>query len=241
MDFSPDRAPAAASPSCDAGGGRTHLEGRSDLLVRRIATHESGHFLVARALGSIVESVTIRPGSGFEGQCLRRGAETPASLHLRASSTEFIDVLDVASRLSVPSFGEARVAISEGVVRAETLIIELVVGTVGEVVALPDVEPLSAEHDLIEARALAGVVSFAVEPFLAFCQAEAKVILSANRDVLLALADRLVERGTLSGEEVDEVIGEAVASRLIVAEHQRRADWRRRERNAQAFQCEPMR
>jgi len=108
-------------------------------------------------------------------------------------------------------------------------------------VALPDMEPLSAEHDLIEARDLASVVSFAVEPLLEFCKAEARAILSANRDVLFALADRLVERGTISGSDVDEIISSTIVRRQLADEHRRRADWARRSANAARFQCERLR
>jgi hypothetical protein len=232
------RPPGPVGVVADNGTGRAgaaHLTGRSDELVRRIACHEASHCVVARALGSIVERVTIKPEGGFEGQCLRRGPETAASLQLRASSSEVLSIMDVAARLSPPEIGEARVAISEGVVRAETLVIELLAGTVGETVALPDVEPLSAEHDLIEARALASVVSFAVEPLLEFCKAEAKAILSANRDVLLSLADALVEHGSLDGEMVDAVISSAIARRQLADEHRRRADWKRRIEGAAWF------
>jgi hypothetical protein len=240
MKYSPDAA-TAASDLDSVSGGRAHLAGRSDQLVRRIATHESGHCLVARALGSVVELVTIVPEAGFEGLCRRHCAATAASLQLRASSSEAINILEVAARLSSPEIGEARVKISEGVVRAETLIIELVAGTIGEMVAMPDLEPLSAEHDLIEARALAGVVSFAAESLLEFCKAEARAILVGNIDVHEALADQLAEYGELSGDQVDEIIASAIAQRQVRIEHQRREDWRKRETNASSFQCERLR
>jgi hypothetical protein len=51
-----------------------HRAGRSLELVQRIATHESGHAVCARALGSVVEQVTIVPGDGYVGQCVRRGS-----------------------------------------------------------------------------------------------------------------------------------------------------------------------
>jgi len=66
-------------------------------------------------------------------------------------------------------------------------------------------------------------------------------ILRSNVDVLLAVADALAEKGELYGDEVDQIIVEAVARRAAAIEKQRRADWRRRTANAATFQAERLR
>jgi hypothetical protein len=161
-----------------------------------------------------------------------------ASLQLRASSSEVIDVLDVASRLSAPAIGEERVSCAEGMARVQVLCTELLAGSLAEEIAFPGVVPLSAQHDQDEAFALAGVASLVPTAFLELCRAEALAILVGNIDVLRALAAELVERGELSGEEVDQVISAAVTRRQLAAEHARRADRRRRMESASAFQRE---
>jgi hypothetical protein len=55
------------------------------------------------------------------------------------------------------------------------------------------------------------------------------------------VADALAEKGELYGDEVDQIIVEAVARRAAAIEKQRRADWRRRTANAATFQAERLR
>jgi hypothetical protein len=52
--------------------------------------------------------------------------------------------------------------------------------------------------------------------------------LDENLDIVLALVGAIVERGTLSGDAVDQIIEHAVAVRSFAVEHQRRTDWRLR-------------
>jgi hypothetical protein len=67
---------------------------------------------------------------------------------------------------------------------------------------LPDHEPLPAEHDLTEARALASVIASpqAAPALLAYAECEAKAMINAHLGVVSALIDALVEKGTLTGQ-----------------------------------------
>src|SRR6516162_1092955 len=103
-ELSPDAPDAAMLPDGGTGGGRLHREGRSDLLVRRIATHEGGHAVCARWLGSTIELLTIKPSNGFSGRCVRRGT----SLALLDMPQDPIDVVEVCGRLGPPCPGENR-------------------------------------------------------------------------------------------------------------------------------------
>jgi hypothetical protein len=58
--------------------------------------------------------------------------------------------------------------------------------------------------------------------------AEAAGLIRENLDIVLALVGAIVERGTSSGDAVDQIIEHAVAVRSLAVEHQRRADWRLR-------------
>ena len=121
----------------------------------------------------------------------------------------------------------------------KTLMIELLAGSVCERVMFPDVPPLPAEHDRIEARALASVVCAspaAVDALLAYCEAEAEVLIRANIDIVEALTEALVAAGTLCGQDVDQVTAACVSRRALVAEYERRRRWQDIEVRAKNFE-----
>jgi hypothetical protein len=223
---------------------RMHVEGypvpnRSALYNRRVAGHEIGHAFLARALGSNVHSVTIVPGHGYEGRCMRSGP--PSQLNLDENpEAEMQEVVDICSRLEklTPEIGSGRVESAEFYVRAQINCTELVGGRACELLLYPDLPPLPAEHDHIEARAFAAVACAAppaVNALLAYAEAEASALLEANLPVVLALVEAIIERGTLTGDEVDEVIETAVACETLRIEHDRRAEWARVQHSASAF------
>jgi hypothetical protein len=55
-----------------------------------------------------------------------------------------------------------------------------------------------------------------------YCEAEATALLKANLEIVNALVEALIERGMLTGVEVDTIIAHQVAMRSIKLEHQRR-------------------
>jgi hypothetical protein len=57
-------------------------------------------------------------------------------------------------------------------------------------------------------------------------------------DIAEALVGALVDKGQLSGDEVDLIIANAVAQRQRASEHERRRQWEQRVENAAAFQDE---
>jgi hypothetical protein len=60
-------------------------------------------------------------------------------------------------------------------------------------------------------------------------------LLTENKDILIALTDALVAKGTLTGGEVDQIIADCITARSLKAENQRRADWRARQLNSAEF------
>jgi hypothetical protein len=238
MNFSPDAPATVMLPDGGTGGGRFHLEGRSELLVKRIATHEAGHAICARWLGAKIELLTIKPGDGFEGRCVRRGS----SLALRNPPVKPMGIIETCRGIGGPVAGENRAKIAAGLIVAQGLMVELLGGRAAEQIVFPHLPLLDAPHDLVEAEALASTcaLSSAVNALVEFCHSEALAIVSENMDALEALAATLVEQGELSGDQVDMVIAAAVAHRQVAAEHERRRDWQRREGNARAFECEPI-
>jgi hypothetical protein len=223
---------------------------RSAEYNRRCAAHEASHAILGRALGSFIELVTIVPSDGFAGRCVRRGAPSTSlnlldEQKLREQQTPAapttVDIVAACADIGAPEVGTARVDLAEDITRAQTFIIELLAGSVGERIMFPDLAPLPAEHDRAEAQALASVVCAsptAIDALLAYASAEAEAVIRANRDVVEALTDALVEKGTLIGDEVDAIIAACVARRSLAAEHERRRCWQGIIANANIFQAE---
>jgi hypothetical protein len=216
---------------------------RSEQMNRRIASHEIGHCFSARALGNNVFAVTIipdrRPG-GYEGMCMRSGPPSQ-NYHLEDSATDETDeVVDICSRLErlMPEIGTARVEAAEFFVRAQLNVIELVAGRVCEQILYPDLPDLGAAHDRTEAKAFAAVAVAqpgAIEALIEYAEAAARALLLANLPIVHALIDGLVERGILTGDEVDQIIRDTIAAKAAADERARRAAWNIVEKNAADF------
>jgi hypothetical protein len=219
------------------------VAGRSELRNRRIAGHEIGHALVTRALGDSCWSVTIIPGGGFEGKCVRSGAPSDLTLqeNYEDKTEEILTVCERLERLT-PELGSARSESAEYYVRSQSNIIALVAGECAELLLHADLPSLGAAHDGVEARAFARIAvaaSPAVEALISYAVAEANALLTSNRDILDALVEALIEAGELSGERVDEIIAATIATRAFEAEKIRRNDWNARQRSANRFYALP--
>lgn len=218
---------------------------RSPLRNKRIAAHEIGHALCGRAVGSTVLSVTIIPCSdgsnAYQGRTVRSGAKTELALADDLPSvTSSGDVVSLCERLErlTPEIGSNRVKSGVYYQIAQSNIVELLGASACELALFPDLPPLNAPHDLDEAVAFARVAVVArpaVAALLEYCRAEATAIITDNLDVARALVEALEEVGVLSGEQVDQIISNAIAYRAIEAERVRREDWRRRELSSAAF------
>jgi hypothetical protein len=218
------------------------VRGRSEILNRRIASHEVGHALVGRALGSVIHAVTIIPSGGFSGKCTRSGA--PSSLSLRSVDDgpplTGSEVVDICARLETltPETGSSRVADAEYIIRAQVSCIELVAGRVAETILHPDLPPLRSEHDHVEAAAFARISAAtrsAATDLIRYAEAEAAGLVRENIDIVRALVDALIAVGILDGTEVDMIIGTAMAKRLADVEMRRRQDWQERTESARTF------
>jgi hypothetical protein len=156
---------------------------RSPEYNRRIAAHEIGHCYVSRALGSLVDFATIIPDGMFRGRCVRRGAPAPslgfvderaaveAEPVAEQTGPTTADIVSVRTKIGAPGLGAPRVAMAGEMTRAIVMATELCASHVSERIFCPDLEPLPAEHDYIEARALASVVCAAQEALIRFAEA----------------------------------------------------------------------
>jgi hypothetical protein len=217
---------------------------------RRCAAHEIGHAVVGRAMGSVIELVTIVPDGVFAGRCVRRGAPSTSLNLLNEQKSEAAparrklstaDLVAVCAHIGAPEMGTPRVDLAEEITRAQVNIIELLAGTVCERIIFPDLPPLPAEHDRMEARALASVVCvspLSIDALLAYAEAEAEALIRGNLGAVSALTNALVEKGTLLGEEVDQIISATIATETLAAEQARRLQWQLRAENAANFKPE---
>jgi hypothetical protein len=145
-----------------------------------------------------------------------------------------------AARLRLPGVGEDRTDALEMIVHAHERAIELLAGSEAERLLYPDDVPLNATQDEREALSFAGIICVtysAVETFLSYARAEAMALLTAHRCALTALADELLERRTLDGNQIDRIIAGALAREDQAAEQVRRAQWAKTIENAKKFEA----
>ena len=68
-----------------------------------------------------------------------------------------------------------------------------------------------------------------------YCEAEAAALIRASIEIVHALVEALIERGTLTGDEIDVIIAREVAVKALADERARRAAWKIVERKAAVF------
>jgi hypothetical protein len=163
--------------------------------LRRVALHEAGHCVVAIAQGRRIESVTVVPGEDYAGKV----AEDEEPEMMKA----LLDLL---------SGGRATAGVEA---RARAHVVGYLAGTVAEWIMCPRESWLSDRHhvagsDMKLAKIFARAITRSkeeAEALLTSARAEARKILLTNSRLVEAIADALVERGTLTGDEIDEIIG----------------------------------
>jgi hypothetical protein len=101
-------------------------------------------------------------------------------------------------------FGSSRIESAVLYIRAQTMVVELVAGSIAESILFPDLPPLRAERDQIEARTVAAIACASprsVDAMLAYAEVEAENLIRENLNAVLALVDVLVAspNGKLTG------------------------------------------
>jgi HK97 family phage prohead protease len=187
----------ADDPPVSAGSGSPAREDRSDSrsgVLRRVAIHEAGHATVALAQGRKIGFATVVPGEGFLGKV--SGDDYPETLK---------DLMDLLCDGRTSAETEAA---------ARAHVVEYLAGRIAEWMfataeSWMSDRAYSASSDLKWATAFARAIcgsNEAAEELLAHSRTEARQIMEANSHVVLAIADALVERGTLSGDEIDVLV-----------------------------------
>jgi hypothetical protein len=202
----------------------------------RIAIHESGHIVAARLLGHVLGGATVNPGPGYEGRVWGKSHEE-AYAEGRGDASDVLEAIAPA----MPGPGEDINSVADVFANVYSHCIELAAGRVAERMLLGSDDSLSAADDLRQARELAVLFcrsEDAIQSFVDHCGIAARDLLMPYGDVVIALSVVLRIKRTMNGAEIDELISDVQTRKARAVELARRADWKRRELSARAFQAE---
>jgi hypothetical protein len=171
------------------------------------------------------------------GQVWGKGGN-PRKLKVPGESEKLGEIL----KYWMPETGAAR-AEAEGapiLLRSQAAAIELLAGTESERLLFAAERPFAAEHDVREARVFAAIFCCSprsIDLFIKYARREANALVNANQNAVRAVADALVEKGTLDGTEIDSAIAAGVALGGLIADQSRRAEWLQTLANAKTFEA----
>ncbi|UPJ97402.1 hypothetical protein [Bradyrhizobium sp. 172] len=114
-------------------------------------------------------------------------------------------------------------------------------GRAAEAKLLGDSEPEPPVDDLRKARELAPLScksEEAIETFIAHCDVAARDLLMFYGDVVMVLSIVLRIRRTLDDAEIDRIISDMEAKKVLAAERRRRTEGRRCEFASERFRAE---
>lgn len=182
---------------------------------RILAYHESGHALASKLLGvREVTKVTIIP----RGLALGYTLNLPQEDKYLMSRQELMDEMTVmlAGRAAEEIvFGEMTTGSQNDLERVTELARRMVCEfgmseRLGPVTLGRKAGPIFLGRDIVEDRnyseAVASEIDKEVRRIVEECYERAKRLLQENRDLLDAMANRLLEKETIDGEELDEII-----------------------------------
>jgi cell division protease FtsH len=193
---------------------------------RILAYHESGHALVSKLLKvREVTKVTIIP----RGLALGYTLNLPQEDRYLMTRKELLDEMTVmlAGRAAEEVvFGEVTTGAQNDLERVTELARKMVCEfgmseRLGPVTLGRKAGPIFLGRDIVEDRnyseAVANEIDREVRRIVEECYERAKRLLQENRDLLDAIANRLLEKETIDGEELDELLKEAGAVTAVEA------------------------
>jgi hypothetical protein len=165
----------------------------------RLGVHEGGHtvasYIVLSCAGSSIEYIDGHFGLTWSDD---------TALEPNTESVE-----SICLRLKPLMIG----ALHSEIEQAHSHCIEFLAGVVAEELFCDELLPNTA-HDIEAARAVAGLIvrggdDSAVDSYLDLARTETRALLSTHAASVLAVADALIKRRTLSGTDIDSIIGSA--------------------------------
>ena len=191
---------------------------------RILAYHESGHALVSKLLKvREVTKVTIIP----RGLALGYTLNLPQEDRYLMTKKELLDEMTVmlAGRAAEEVvFGEVTTGAQNDLERVTELARKMVCEfgmseRLGPVTLGRKAGPIFLGRDIVEDRnyseAVANEIDKEVRRIVEECYERAKRLLQENRHLLDAIANRLLEKETIDGEELDELLKEAGAVAVV--------------------------
>jgi len=177
-------------------------------LKDRLAYHESGHALVGHWLeAGIVERVTIEPrGRALGVTYITRDTEDP--LYKQSELTGRLAMMLAGREAELLVFDSVSTGASDDLKRASELAINMV-GSLGFCDAFGLLSVAGVPKELLGPDIQAAVLREA-RVLLEKAQATCQQLLKANRAQLDALAQRLLEREVISGDELKGLLGARV-------------------------------
>ena len=202
-----------------------------------IAHHEAGHAVIARALGRLVALVTIIPSLDTVGS-MRSKLPAPDAppRTVEEGIRETADIC-MGARALMP-VGESRVPAAAFILEGIDRGIELLAGPEAQRRLTGIFDTVAGRTDIAEARLFAKAIAISPEcarlSFRLF-RLEARALVNRYWHAIEAVAARLIERQTLTGDEVNSIIAEAEAAQCVVDSKARRAAWAETVARAQRF------
>jgi hypothetical protein len=204
---------------------------RTPELDHAIAVHEASHAFVGLCISGsgTIGYATIEPGAGYAGRVVGTGGD---AVNLGTSAQ-----ICAEAQAFWPGLFEPRDDCAPFVLHSINRATELAAGTAGEEVLIggPPLQALADRKQLLMFAKLVCASPHSVEAFLEWAAAEARNLIAANRSVVLELAAALVERRTMTGDEITELVMASLVRQDFEAEKKRRADWARCLEGARAF------
>ncbi|MGH3665092.1 MAG: AAA family ATPase, partial [Egibacteraceae bacterium] len=199
---------------------------------RTVASHEAGHATVAALAGTRrLEVLSIVKRQGSLG-LLAHGDPDEVYTRTRSEMLALVDIAMGGMCAEELWFGEAGTGPSGDLASATRVACEIVgsAGMAGSLVSLAAVQSGALTTSNLVGRVLADPVARPeVDRLLAQSKARVRALLDANRHIVEALRDALLERDELIGDEIDAVVaaaGSPVRDNLRI---ERRGDRRRRD------------
>jgi hypothetical protein len=206
--------------------------------------HEASHICAARFQNLDVAGSTLVEGPGYSGMTWSSGSKRAlrGKIVYDDDGCDAHDAVAVRVADNVAQFmtGAGETAVPEIYSILQAHVVDLMAGGAGEMVFLGDAPPMFMASDVLSANAVAGIICrspASQTSFIEHCYQEALVIIEANKPVVLALANALIDHPerTLNSAEIDQCIADTLDREAKKAEIKRRTDWRSVERNAAEF------
>ena len=198
-----------------------------------VATHEAGHATVAWLAGTRrLEVLSIVKRSGSLG-LLAHGDPDEVYTRTRKEMYALVDIAMGGMCAEELFFGEAGTGPGSDLAYATSVACEIVgsAGMAGSLVSLAAVQNSALSDSNLVGRVLSDVHARPeVDRLLAQSKARVRALLDANRHLVEALRESLLERDELIGEEITDVLeaaGEPVRTGLRIERRgdRRRHDW----------------